>query len=359
MKIAIDTSTITSSKAGIGYYTFELTKALLKLDKLNSYCLITNNKDNLKDFEDYSNIQIIEIKSHSPGLKWIWKVSRFLKKEKFDLLISPSLFTFGVLFPKTIQIIHDISPITYSQFWPKKASLMFKLQLKLEVFRAKKFVTISKHTYDEFVAKFKRAEGKTFVIGTGMHEWVYKESTEVQKKSISEKYNLPENYFISVSTLQPRKNYINMIKGFQKFSINNPSYKYLIIGQKGWFYEEILKIVKELDLEEKVIFLGYVPEEDIASLVDLSKGLIFCSYEEGFGLPAVEALYRGKQIVASNIQVLREGLGENAIYVDPTKADSIKVGLESMLSSPKSIDKKWLERHNWNSVAGKVIEQYK
>ncbi len=358
MNIGIDASDITPNKAGIGYYSYELTKAMLNVDKDNHYTLFTNEIGNLKEFENLENVTLKEFKSKTPNIKWIIKVSMFLRKNNFDAFISPSYFMFGVFFPRTIQVIHDLAPIHWSSFWPKAAVRSFKWQLKLAVGRVKHFVTNSDYTKRDLNKTFPKTAGKTTCIGSGLHEWTKVIPSKEKVAEIKERYDLPESYLLSISTLQPRKNYSNAVKAFRLFLTTHPDYCYLIGGKKGWYYEEIFKVVKDLNLVEKVRFLDYIPEEDMPVIYDCAKALVYISFEEGAGLPSIEAYARGIPVVASDIEVHREVMEDNAIYVDPNDPKDISEGMiEAILRRPK-VSKEFIDKYSWDNVARKLMQIY-
>lgn len=386
MKIAIDLSTVTENKAGIGYYASELTKALLKLDKENQYLLYTFNAENLKEFttpestelndnniNSGNNYEIVEIKANRANFRWIFRVLSNMKKKEVDLLISPSLFTFGILFPNTIQIVHDLIPIEFPQFWPKKASLFFKYQLKLEAGNAKAFVTNSNTTTRDLNEAFPVTKDKTYYIGGGLHSWALKEPKSEELARVKAKYNLGDKYFLSVGTLQPRKNYIRQLEAFAKFVSQKretevgedreikdyQEYQYVIAGGKGWYYDEIFKKIKELGIEDKVKILGYVDEEDLAALYKLSSGLMYASLYEGFVLPCLEAYAMGVPILTADITLMNEELAEKAVYVDPENSEDIFNGL-LILKELKhySPEKEFLKKYSWEEVAKRLITVY-
>ncbi len=298
------------------------------------------------------------MKADRPNFSWIYKAARELKKEKIDLLISPSLFMFGVFFKPTIQIIHDLAPIHYPNFWSKKAGLMYKYQLALCTRRVHKFAAISEFTKKDLIKLHTTVKNKTFSIGCGLHEWAYSELSKGH--NTYGKIILPEEYILSVSTLQPRKNYINMIRGFRLFIKDNPNCKYVIVGKKGWYYEDIFTEVEKLHLEDKVIFTDYVDEEDIASIYDSAKFVMYCSIWEGFGLPAIEALSRGKSVVLSNLEVLKEAAGDLGIYVDPFDPADICDGMykaaEKHISESEISQIK--DEYRWDRVAERLVKMY-
>ncbi|MDQ6984704.1 MAG: glycosyltransferase family 1 protein [Candidatus Dojkabacteria bacterium] len=359
MKIGIDLSMVDENKAGIGYYASESTRQLILLDKESIFYLYTYNKNLVSSFSQLNNVKVVEIKSNRPNLKWIIKTYIDFKKKKIDYFISPSNFMFGVLFSRTIQIIHDLLPIKRSEFWPKKAGIFYKYQLKLASRRAFGFAVNSEATKNDLNYYFPKTKDKAFYIGGGLNEWAKKNYTNKELEVSKEKLQLPENYFFSAGTLQPRKNYEGMIKAFYEFKKDHSEFKYLISGGKGWYYDHIFKIVKDLKLEDDVIFLGYTDEIDFPALIKFSSGFLWVSHDEGFGMPCLEAYAFGKPILTSDIPVLREVMEENAFFVDPNNISAIVKGMSNILSvGDQKVNKEFLNKHSWKNVAKRLKNIY-
>lgn len=358
MKIGVDISTVKEGMAGIGQYTYELLKELVKLDSQNKYLFYTNQKNKFHKELKQDNSQIIEILFNNPGFKWIYKTSKKVKKDNIDLFISPSLFTFGILIPNTYQVVHDVIPLKNPEYWPKKASFMFKAQLGIETKRAAKFLTNSDTTKSNFVEFYPSTNKKTFKIGTGLNEWTKSLASSGEIKEAAKKFDLPEKYILSTSTLQPRKNYKNMILAFKKSGLIEKGYKYLIVGKKGWFFEEIFKIVEDENLQSSVRFLGYVEEEYLRALYFNAKAFLYCSFDEGFGMPAIESYSQRTPVICSNIEVLKETMMENATYVDPNSVKDITKGINITVNSEFEFDEDFLERYSWSKVAQELVGLY-
>ncbi|MEK9207853.1 MAG: glycosyltransferase family 1 protein, partial [Patescibacteria group bacterium] len=122
------------------------------------------------------------------------------------------------------------------------------------------------------------------------------------------------------------------------------------------------------DLAEKnkrIITLGFVSDEDLASLYNAALLFTMPSFYEGFGLPVLEAMQSGCPVVISDKGSLKEIAGEAAVYVDPYEADSIKKGIEKLMSDSslrKKLSEKGIERakkFSWRQTAVNTIEVYK
>ncbi len=358
MKIAIDLSQPAPEKTGIEYYTHELTNALIKIDKENEFLLFSNSSEYLRDFEESSKVKIQIFNRERVNFLWIIRASLFLRRHKVDILISPSNFMFNFWFPRTIQVMHDIIPLTNPRFWPKEAVTSFKKQLKIVAKRANLIGTISHTTRKEFINIFPKVESKTRTIGIGLHEWTKRKVENDLIKKVEAIYNLPEKYILSVGTIQPRKNHLGMIRGFSYFKKKNPEYKYLIVGKKGWMYDSVFNLVKDLNLENDVMFLDYVPEEHLPVIYSRAKALLFCSFAEGFGLPAIEAYSQNVPTVMSDIAVFRESMEGNAFFVKIERPEDIALALEKAIVTTLEKKREVLDKYSWEKVAENIKAMY-
>lgn len=357
MNIGFDFSPATINKDGIGHYTYALAKALMQTDKENAYTFFAHSQT-LQSL--YPDIPLTIIKESKPGLLWMYKTSKFLRENNFDYLVSTSNFLFNLLFSPTLQIIHDIAPIQKKELYPIKSRIMFRLTLQLATYKARRFAAISKTTKKEFINTFPRVKHKTEYIGTGMQSGLSKFNKSIfENKRIKSKYNLPEKYFLSVSTLQPRKNYKKMIEAFHLFQKNNQDYHYVIVGKKGWYFDEILDVVEKKGLSKYVHFLGYVPDEDIVYIFDQAAALLYLSYDEGFGIPPLEAYSRGVPSLVSDIPVLREVMQDKALYANPNNCIQIAENMKKILHKEVKIDAEFLNQYKWKEIAKRLIDLYK
>lgn len=360
-KIAIDISTVNSNMAGIGHYAYGIAKGLISLNDGNDYILFTNDKSKLKNI-NLPLEKVREIKHNTGGFGWMWKVSRILKNENFDWLVSPAYLTFGILFPKTIQFVQDLAPIYFPKFFPFKDRIRYRLLLEISLRKSKIVATTSESVRSELLEKFKFLKPEDIVAcGAGLHSWVFEKKDIEKENEIRINYKLPEKFLLSVSTLEPRKNYENVIRAIKLLKDEGIEINYVIAGKKGWYYEQIINLVKVLDLQRQIYFLGYFPEERLPYLLDASSGLVYTSFYEGFGLPAIEAAARDLHILTSNIPVMRESMREFALYTDPKNVNEIANGLKS-LWKPSELSRKtgfqFTKTHTWQNTAYKISSRF-
>lgn len=358
-KIAIDSTPLSLTRAGIGYYAFELCQNLPACDLENRYFLFTHNKDTLVEFNFPENVEVIEIKSKKPGLLWITRSALWARKHKVNFLISPSNLIFSVLFPKTLQVIHDLTPITHPEFFTFKSRMLFKILSFLAVRFSKAIITVSETSRKEIIRLLKCKEEKVFNFYNGLNSWVYKEGADW--KEVKKKYKISGKYFLSVGTVEPRKNYEATIRAFAKFLKDFPDFNYIIIGKRGWLFNNIFKTVKEMDIANRVRFLGYIEDKELKAFYQNASAIVMCSNFEGFGLPAIEAYSLKRPIVLSKIPVFLELNLPNFVFSKSLEPNDITDAMLNVVENPPltAFPNEAIIDYNWQRISEKYIKLFK
>ncbi|MGE4357862.1 MAG: glycosyltransferase family 4 protein, partial [Candidatus Omnitrophota bacterium] len=145
------------------------------------------------------------------------------------------------------------------------------------------------------------------------------------------KFGIKDKFILFVGTIEPRKNLKNLILAFDKLK-KEITHQLVIVGMKGWGTEEIFSLVESLNLKDKVIFTGYLPQRGINFFYNLCDCFVYPSFYEGFGLPIVEAMQAGCAVITSNTSSCGE-IGKNAgILVEPDSLDSLASAIFKVVS---------------------------
>jgi glycosyltransferase involved in cell wall biosynthesis len=147
---------------------------------------------------------------------------------------------------------------------------------------------------------------------------------------------LPESYILSVGTELPRKNIKGVLEAMARLSDEFSNLKLVKIGRaRSEDRKRTIEIIRELGLEDKVIFLGYVKDNDLSKYYSGAKMLLIPSFLEGFGLPILEAMACGCPVVTSDRGSMKELCGGTQILVDPEDSEDIAKKCRSLLKSDK------------------------
>jgi glycosyltransferase involved in cell wall biosynthesis len=329
MNIAFDLRPIMSGNiSGVETYTRSVLDELIKNDTENTYILYTNSHANItENLPKYKNAIYVNTKYPSKLFniflrlfKWP-KLDKLIQKEcgkKVDIFFCPDPRPAPLKKAKKIIVVHDLCFKHFPEFFSKKSRIWFKylLNFKRELKESKKIIAVSSYTKDDLVKTFEINPDKISVIHEGGGE-------HLQRGECTR--SLPENYFLMLSTIEPRKNTNNAVKAFKKANLKNVSL--VIAGKKNE------KIFSDYKLEEgdNVEYIGFVEESEKASLIKNAKGFVYLSLFEGFGLPATEAMYFQVPTLVSNTTSLKE-IGEKyALLADPEDIDDIAEKMKQLL----------------------------
>ncbi len=182
-------------------------------------------------------------------------------------------------------------------------------------------------------------------------------------EKLKEKYTILGEFILFVGTLQPRKNIVRLIEAYSKLVAQSKKVPQLVIvGKKGWLYEDILSAPKRFGVEKGVIFLEFVPDSDLALLYRNALCFVLRSLYEGFGLPILEAMRYGCPVVTSNVSSLPEAAGDAAVYIDPNNTEDIAQKLKLVISDLKLREeliekgKKQVQKFSWEKAAKETLE---
>jgi len=182
---------------------------------------------------------------------------------------------------------------------------------------------------------------------------------------VKTRYKLPEDYILHIANKDPRKNTKRVLIAFNEFLKTSPvRYKLLMLGCKDGDLKIMLKDIGAMDLYEHIILTGYVSDEDLPLLYQLSQLFLFPSLREGFGIPIIEAMACGVPVITSNTSSMPEVAGDAAHIIDPTKSEDICKGIMKIISDENyknGLIQRGLIRSkqfSWKGMASQVLEQY-
>jgi glycosyltransferase involved in cell wall biosynthesis len=171
-----------------------------------------------------------------------------------------------------------------------------------------------------------------------------------------------------VGTLEPRKNLVRLIRAFGRWKsragADAAEYKLVLAGGRGWFFQQIFDCVAELQLEDEVVFPGFIADEELPAWYRAAEAFVYPSLLEGFGLPVLEAMASGTPVLCSNIPSLIEIVGDCAVRVAPHDEDNLVAGLSLLMGQPavrqalRECGIARAARFSWLRTARETVEIY-
>ena len=276
------------------------------------------------------------------------------------------MIPFGVR-GKKIVTIHDLAFREYPETIRKRTLLMLKSSLKRSIRRADAILADSEFTKQEILKYYNVPEEKIYVVPCGIDtNKFYPIEDQAEIERTKEKYGIYGEYYLYLGTLEPRKNIEGILEAYGKLKKDSeePIPKMVIAGGKGWLFESIFEKVKKQNLEEDVIFTGYVDETDKVQLLNGAMAFCFPSFYEGFGMPPMEAMACGTAVITSNGNSLFEVTGEAAIHVEPTDISQISEALRRVWKDEayrKELEEKGFEQvkmYSWKKAVDALYKVY-
>lgn len=362
MKIGFDISQTCENKSGTGFYADQLIRALADIDKENEYTL-------LPWFYDYRPQTI----GHATSIRQDNFECKLVKNfsdsdstmKKLDIVHSNNFRYPKDISAKKIVTVYDVCFMDDPEY-TTEANRLFCYQGTLDsMLFADKVIAISNYTKERLLHFFPSVpEHKIEVIYCGNRNSLLSETedSQVLKKFCLKK----EQYFLSVGTIEPRKNYGTLLKAYQRYKERTKNYKRLCIaGGYGWMQENFAEEIKSLGLEQDVVVTEYVSDKELANLYRYCFGFLYPTWYEGFGLPVLEAVNFGKPAIVSDVTSLPEIIGEGGLLAEPGSFGAFAeymLRLEEEEGLYQNVVKKGygrVSRFQWAEAAKQVLDVYK
>lgn len=348
-RILVDLTPLFERKiTGVEIYGIEMYQALLKTG--HEVCPIFRMSNTI---DDNTNSIIIP---HENRLivenYYLPKVIRKAKAQAVFFPIFPPPFTAYDGETKILPTIHDLAFMKYASTlsWKARAYLTPKYNIALK--KSNQIITISNAVKTEL-------EQVTNLpicnLGNNISE-SYRSDNLNFNSSVLKKYALNKGkYLISVSTLEPRKNLLYLIKAWSDLKNHLIDYKLVLTGRIGWGQDsEMDRYLSQV--KDSIVFTGYTTLDELKSLYHYSGAFALLSHYEGFGRTPLEAIACGAKVIVSDIPIFRENLHDFNVYFVPlddleTTVLKIKCALDA--DSPKEVG----PITNYFGVLNRTIQQ--
>lgn len=319
MHIGIDCRLPYYQRGGISQYILHLLPALAALDSENQYTLFHSRKDGRSYVPSTSNFRRRNLWTPCHHRLERWALAAELLPHRLDVLHSPDFIPPQWGARRRIITVHDLNFIYYPQFLTRESMRYYADQIEWAVSVADHILADSHATRQDLIVHLNVPPGKVTTVHLAANPLYAREYEEAAVTETLAQYNLPRDFILFVGTLEPRKNLPFLIRAYDRLrrekKVDMPL---ILVGRKGWLYEEVFNTIAELGLGESVRHLSGIFDEQLAHLYRAAGVLVTPSHYEGFGLPALEAMHCGCPVIVSNRGSLPEVVGEAGLQLDLT-----------------------------------------
>lgn len=364
MRIVLDTRFLSVPGTGIASYTEGLMNGIAK-NKSSSedeYVFLTPQgfdiqKKCIKSIT--SNIPVVSMKQQL-------LMPFCLLKRKPTVYHYPHFDLPFVFNTVPIITIHGLKYVKVPDLFyhrPNVKSFSMRIVMRDSIRRASRVIAVSEDTKNDIVNILKVSPDKIKVIYEAADPCYTTISQSDSFRHIFKKYSVQLPYLFFVGEISPHKNLSRFLKAFN--GVKYKDYNLVIVGKSHSDYRKPFHLIENLQIENRVKFLGSVPKVDLVYLYNAATVFVLPSLYEGFGIPVLEAMACGTPVITSNVSSLPEVAGNSALLVDPYDVESMTDAIEQVLGSPSLQQRlreqglKWVKEFSWSKTAGETIKLYK
>ena len=347
-------------QSGIGVYTLNLMRELHQTFQWPVHALTSRERlPFIAPFCDRTSIVNAAIYS----LREQISVTRRVRQE--DVLHVPH-YNFPIFYRGTLLItIHDLTHLidtNYRKSW--KSRIYAAPMLAQSVLRAEHIFTVSEYSKGRIVEYLKVNPNKVSVVHNGVGEQFGPGGREEAQQFLEERFGLCSPFLLYVGNLKPHKNVEALLRAFHEFqSRRDSSLRLVLVGSDQSGITALHHLASQLGISPH--FINDASTGEVAQLYRAAEVLVLPSFEEGFGLPVVEAMACGTPVICSNTASLPEIAGEAALYFDPHDYHELTDVLDQLLHSPSlqsTLRAKGFHRasrFSWKETANRHVAIYR
>lgn len=380
MRIGVE-ATCWQNRRGYGRHARSLLGALLELDQDGHYTFYLDSRDASDSLPAAATIRFIRASSPAAvaassdghrSFRDIWRMSRTLSAAAVDVLLFPTVYTYVPVVSRArkVVMIHDVIAETFPELTlpSRTARLFWGAKVALGRRQADAVATVSEYSRRALIERFNLPPERVFVVGEASDP-VFRRLDQPQLSTRLAELGVPSSgqLIAYVGGFGPHKNLLALLETFATLAGSNKhaDRRLVMVGEYRnevfhSYYETLRRRCEQLGIADRVIFTGYLPDDELVVLLNLTTLLVLPSLMEGFGLPAIEAAACGCPVVATSASPLPELLGEGGVYVDPTRPEDLRTALDRVLDSERLRQKMGqaglaaASRLTWRAAAGQL-----
>ena len=372
MHVLIDATGITRKKAGVGVYARNLLDHLTRDTRGLHFLILAQDDDPEMDFSRRPHVTMLWV----PARVFRLLPLRFLLEQLYlpfllwhrKVHVVHSLhYAFPLFTPGTLRVVtfHDMTFFNMPEVHQRFKVFYFRIFMRAAMRRAEHIIFISHSAMHDARTRLGPPRGHASVIPHGKSASLRPDLPPERVLAVRSRYGIGERFLLYIGTVEPRKNLPRVVEAFASLAARHPDLQLVIAGKMGWMTDGLLQSIEQLQLQSRVLFTGFIDENDKAPLLAACTVFVYASLYEGFGLPALEALACGAPTITSNLSSLPEVVGEAALLVDPLDTQALAEAMETLLSTPllrQRLQKEGPERaaqFTWERTAALTADLYR
>lgn len=350
-RIVIDARPLSRPRSGIRRYLESVLVHLLENSE-TEWLLYSDVPFQSEILENYSIPARIAGKGSCSRLMWHWYVYRWLNYDKPNVYWTPR-HHLPLWMPKSIRKVvttHDLVWLTHPGTMQLSGRWAEKILTGRSLKQAHAIIAVSQAAADDIQKYYPTARERITVIRHGWSE------LPVPSPPIGWEKYVDEPFFLSVGTIEPRKNYSALIQAYTEYLQYGGNARLVIIGNKGWDWKQFSQQLTSSPAGAKIEFVENCDDSILAWFYANARAFVMISLAEGYGLPVVEAMEYGLPLILSDLKVFREHEPTDVSWVNPLDIDGIATAMlnVSCKQEKKIMPIKKSQPESWHDVSEKI-----
>jgi glycosyltransferase involved in cell wall biosynthesis len=332
--IAIDAHSVGAGLGGNETYATNLIEALAAVDQVNQYTLYVTRPAAVRRFSNrWPNFNVKHTLPHTPLVRIPITLSRELRRHPVDLLHVQ--YTAPPFAPcPIVTTVHDLAFEHLPETFNRRSWMQLRLTVRRSTRRAAHIITLSEYSRRDISKTYGIAPKRITVTPAAAPPHIVPVAKGPERQEILRTHGIEGDYFLSLCSIQPRKNLVRLIRAYASLRSSRPQHRVpqlVLAGKRGWLDSETMRVAAASPFNQDILFTGYVQDADLSALYSGAVCFVYPSYFEGFGLPVLEAMQCGVPVIAGDQTSLPEIVQDAGALVDPFDEQALAICMARMI----------------------------
>lgn len=335
IKIGFDAKRVFLNRSGLGNYSRSTVELLARYYPENRYTLFATSPENRVGFDIPQGVEVVTpttcLGKHAPSIWRSAAMASDIARQGVDIFhgLSNELpLDIRAAKTKSVVSLHDLIFIRYPELYKPIDRLLYGYKYRKSCERADKIIAISEQSKNDLMEFWGIPSDKIAVVCQGCSPIFAERGSNEALAKVRQQYNLPQQFLLSVGTLEPRKNLMLTLHALGEGNIDMPL---VACGRWTPYVDEMKAYIAQKGMESQVLFLHDVPTPHLPLLYQLATATVYTSIFEGWGIPLLESMHSGTPVITSRGGVFSESGGDAALYVEQQNVAEMIATLQQLL----------------------------
>jgi glycosyltransferase involved in cell wall biosynthesis len=369
LRVSLDVSAVPAHPVGAGQYTMALAGALSRRDDL-ALTLLSRHGDDGRWAMVAPAADVVAAAPLNRPLRLAWEQTALpllLRRHPVDAHHGPHYTMPELAAVPRVVTIHDLTFFDHPEWHERSKIPFFRRAIRSAAHRASALICVSDYTARR-LRELVPPHCPVHVIPHGVDHERFRPDPPggpAADDEVLSRFGVRTPFIAFVGTIEPRKSVDHLVRSFDRMSAAHPDLHLVLAGTPGWGVETVEAAIAAARHGDRVVRTGYVPDEAVPALFRRAAAVAYPSAEEGFGMPALEALACDAPLVTTRGSVMEEVVGGGALLVPSGDTQALAGALDMLvrgdarLAERRLIGRSIAASHTWEACAGRHVEVYR